>query len=366
MARTIREAVEQFEIAVEDIKTNDPAWNAIQEELDQADAKFSEACAAKGLTTDDVGHLQEINQSRAKKQREIDEIGTEIQRLKEAAGDTGLLMQQLHQIWREQFQKRVEAAERANELAVLNEGRQRFIEVSAKYQQDHKNFREFWQSFAPSDGRTRLGKNWESCGETLYSLFTGLEHAESPWQLLEERLSMEQGSVGSDFGTNSQELFEHIQDNLERWEKLRCSRGQDTVDMKLFRADGSMAGSIAKGSLSDGQRNTAALALLLAQEGGPLVIDQPEDELDSNFVFRELIPMLRKVKSKRQLIMATHNANLPVNGDAELIYAFEALDGKGEELACGGLDQASVTKAVLDIMEGTEEAFRRRREKYHF
>lgn len=366
LARTIRDAVEQFEAAVEDLKTNDPAWNAIREELDQADAKFSEACAAKGLTTDDVGHLQEINQSRTKKQREIDETGAEIQRLKEAAGDTGLLMQQLHQIWRDQFQKRVEAAERANELAVLNESRQRFIEVSAKYQQDHKNFRELWQSFAPSDGRTRLGKNWESCGETLYTLFTGQEDAESPWQVLEERLSVEQGSTGPDFGSNSQELFQHIQDNLERWEKLRCSRVQDTVDMKLFRADGSTAGSIAEGSLSDGQRNTAALALLLAQEGGPLVIDQPEDELDSNFVFRELIPMLRKVKSKRQLIMATHNANLPVNGDAELVYAFEARDGKGEALACGGLDQASVTKAVLDIMEGTEEAFRRRREKYHF
>lgn len=366
LARTIRDAVEQFEAAVEDLKANDPAWNAIREELDQADAKFSEACAAKGLTTDDVGHLQEINQSRTKKQREIDETGAEIQRLKEAAGDTGLLMQQLHQIWRDQFQKRVEAAERANELAVLNEGRQRFIEVSAKYQQDHKNFRELWQSFAPSDGRTRLGKNWESCGETLYTLFTGQEDAESPWQVLEERLSVEQGSTGPDFGSNSQDLFQHIQDNLERWEKLRCSRVQDTVDMKLFRADGSTAGSIAEGSLSDGQRNTAALALLLAQEGGPLVIDQPEDELDSNFVFRELIPMLRKVKSKRQLIMATHNANLPVNGDAELVYAFEARDGKGEALACGGLDQASVTKAVLDIMEGTEEAFRRRREKYHF
>lgn len=366
LARTIRDAVEQFEAAVEDLKTNDPAWNAIREELDQADAKFSEACAAKGLTTDDVGHLQEINQSRTKKQREIDETGAEIQRLKEAAGDTVLLMQQLHQIWRDQFQKRVEAAERANELAVLNEGRQRFIEVSAKYQQDHKNFRELWQSFAPSDGRTRLGKNWESCGETLYTLFTGQEDAESPWQVLEERLSVEQGSTGPDFGSNSQELFQHIQDNLERWETLRCSRVQDTVDMKLFRADGSTAGSIAEGSLSDGQRNTAALALLLAQEGGPLVIDQPEDELDSNFVFRELIPMLRKVKSKRQLIMATHNANLPVNGDAELVYAFEARDGKGEALACGGLDQASVTKAVLDIMEGTEEAFRRRREKYHF
>ncbi len=366
LAKNIRDAVEQFETAVDDLKNSDPAWNAIREELDQADAKFSEACAAKGLTTDDVGHLQEINQSRAKKQQDIDETGAEIHQLKEAAGDTGLLMQQLHQIWREQFQKRVEAAERANALAVLNEGRQRFIEVSAKYQQDHKNFRVLWQNFAPSDGRTRLGKNWESCGETLYTLFTGQEEAESPWQVLEERLSIEQESAGPDFETNSQELYQHIQDNLERWEKLRCSRVQDTVDMKLFRADGSTAGSIAEGSLSDGQRNTAALALLLAQEGGPLVIDQPEDELDSNFVFRELIPMLRKVKSKRQLIMATHNANLPVNGDAELVYAFEARDGKGEALACGGLDQASVTKAVLDIMEGTEEAFRRRREKYHF
>ncbi|WP_278593678.1 TrlF family AAA-like ATPase [Bilophila wadsworthia] len=366
LARTIRDAIERFEATVDDLKTSDSSWNAIREELDQADAKFSEACAAKGLTTDDVGHLQEIDQSRTKKQREIDAAGAEIQRLKETAGDTGLFIQQLHQIWREQFQKRVEAAERANELAVLNEGRQRFIEVSAKYQQDHKNFRELWQSFAPSDGRTRLGKNWESCGETLYTLFAEQGNSESPWQILEERLSVEQGSAGPDFGSNSQELFQHIQDNLERWEKLRCSRVQDTVDLKLFRADGSKAGSIAEGSLSDGQRNTAALALLLAQEGGPLVIDQPEDELDSNFVFRELIPMLRKVKSKRQLIMATHNANLPVNGDAELVYAFEARDGKGETLACGGLDQASVTKAVLDIMEGTEEAFRRRREKYHF
>jgi len=366
LAKNIRDAVEQFDAAIEGLKSGDSAWTAIREELNQADAKFSDACEAKGLTADNVGHLQEINESREKKQDEIDETSTEIQRLKDAAGDPETLMQHLHQVWRDQFKKREEAAEQANELAVFNEGRQRFIEVSAKYQQDHKNFRELWQGLAPSDGRTRLGKNWDSCGETLYELFVGQEEAESPWQVLQSQLSVEQGSTGTDFDGNAEELFQHIQDNLERWERLRCSRVQDTVDMKLFRTDGSTAGSIAKGSLSDGQRNTAALALLLAQEGGPLVIDQPEDELDSNFVFRELIPMVRKVKSKRQLIMATHNANLPVNGDAELVYAFEARDGKGEVLVSGGLDQGPVTKAVLDIMEGTKEAFRRRGEKYHF
>jgi len=366
LAKTICDAVEQFNSIIEVLKTDDPAWANIQGELEQADVKFREACESKGLTTDDVGRLQEISQSRSKKQKEIDETAAEIQRLKDAAGDLEGLMQQLHQIWKDQYQRRIQAAGRANDLAVLNEGRQRFIEVSANYQQDLKNFRELWQGFAPSDGRTRLGKNWDGQGQKLYDLFVAHDSPDSPWQLLYERLSAEDGSVGSDFGETSKELYQHIQYNLEAWEKLRCSRVQDTVDMKLFRADGTIAGSIAEGSLSDGQRNTAALALLLAQEGGPLVIDQPEDELDSNFVFKELIPMLRKVKSKRQLIMATHNANLPVNGDSELVYAFEARASRGKMHANGGLDQAAVTKAVLDIMEGTEEAFRRRREKYNF
>ena len=155
----------------------------------------------------------------------------------------------------------MEAAARANDLAVLKEGRQRFIEVSAKYQQDHKNYRELWQGFAPADGRTRLGKNWESCGQTLYDLFVEQQDAESPWQVLRNRLSVEGKTAGAEFGVAAQELFQHILDNLERWQQLRCSRVQDTVDMKLFRADGSTAGSIAEGSLSDGQRNTAALEI---------------------------------------------------------------------------------------------------------
>jgi len=275
-------------------------------------------------------------------------------------------MQELHQVWRDQFQKRRKAAERANKLAVLNDGQQKFIEVTAKYQQDRESFRKLWSSFAPSDKRTRLGRGWETCEQVLYDRFISDGDAQSPWQLIHERLFAEGEDAEGFFGDLTDNLREYILENQEKWEKLRCSRVQDVVDMTLYRSDGTKAGSISEGSLSDGQRNTAALALLLAQEGGPLVIDQPEDELDSNFVFKELIPMLRKVKSKRQLIMATHNANLPVNGDAELVYALEARDGKGVVRTQGGLDQHEVTNAILDIMEGTEEAFRRRREKYHF
>ena len=135
--------------------------------------------------------------------------------------------------------------------------------------------------------------------------------------------------------------------------------------MELRRDDGSKAGTMS-GALSEGQRNTVLLNLMLARGTGPIVIDQPEDELDSSFIYKTLVKDLRATKNKRQLIVATHNANLPVNGDAEFIYALEARDGRGRILAEGGLDRAEVAAAVLDIMEGSEQAFKRRGEKYHF
>lgn len=366
LARSISEAVDQFHETVEGFKASDEGWIVMVERQKSADDDFKAECTAKGLTPDDVGHLQETAQARSRKQEEIDNTDEQIRRLTTTGTDPECLIDQLHDIWKEEFAKRMKAANRANELAILKEGGKRFIAVTAKFQQDHESFCHLWQELAPSDGRTRLGKSWTDVGETLFLLFTSQDEAGSPWQILHSKLSGGCESLRDDFRDLSEDLFDHLLKNRDRWEKLRCSRVRDDVDMMLFRQDGSLAGSISEGSLSDGQRNTAALALLLAQEGGPLIIDQPEDELDSNFVFRELIPMLRSVKAKRQIIMSTHNANLPVNGDAELVYAFEAKNGRGEVLAQGGLDQKEVTRAVLDIMEGTEEAFRRRREKYHF
>jgi len=132
LTETIRDAVDQFKVTVKSFLTDDPAWIDIQNELEQADVKFGEACAEKGLTTDDVGHLHETSQLRSKKQKEIDETAIEIKEFKNAAGDPEEFMQDLHQIWKEQYQLRIRAAERANEMAIFDEGRQRLIEVAAK------------------------------------------------------------------------------------------------------------------------------------------------------------------------------------------------------------------------------------------
>lgn len=148
-------------------------------------------------------------------------------------------------------------------------------------------------------------------------------------------------------------------------------RQPDRVKVELYRQDGTRAGELEE-RLSVGQRCTAILALLLAQGDEPAILDQPEDDLDNEFVFRELVPLLRRQKEKRQLIVATHNANIPINADAELLIALEARGSQGRVMkiegkeAIGALDRQPVRLAAEEILEGSEEAFRRRFEKYGF
>ena len=87
---------------------------------------------------------------------------------------------------------------------------------------------------------------------------------------------------------------------------------------------------------SPGQRSTAMLALALSSGDEPLIIDQPEDDLDNRFIYDEVVKILSLVCRSRQVIVATHNANIPILGDAELIIALDAAAAKASILACGG------------------------------
>lgn len=120
---------------------------------------------------------------------------------------------------------------------------------------------------------------------------------------------------------------------------------------------------------SAGQQATALLKTLLNQGGPPLIIDQPEEDLD-NPVMLEIVEQVWSAKQKRQLIFASHNANLVVNGDAELVASCEyrtAGDQSRGTIACeGAIDVAEVRDAIKRIMEGGEAAFNLRKEKYGF
>jgi DNA repair ATPase RecN len=118
------------------------------------------------------------------------------------------------------------------------------------------------------------------------------------------------------------------------------------------------------GRLSTGQQCTAILHLLLLDNPDPLVIDQPEDNLDNAFIADHIVSELRTSKTKRQFLFATHNANIPVFGDAEWIGVLHEEEGRAKLQASGSIDSPDVKELAANILEGGREAFTRRREKY--
>lgn len=120
--------------------------------------------------------------------------------------------------------------------------------------------------------------------------------------------------------------------------------------------------------LSTGQQCTAVLHLLLLDNQDPLILDQPEDNLDNAFIAERIVAELRRAKLSRQFLFATHNANIPVFGDAEWIGVLSVEDNKGMILPeqQGAIDVPKVQELAADILEGGKSAFNQRREKYGF
>lgn len=120
--------------------------------------------------------------------------------------------------------------------------------------------------------------------------------------------------------------------------------------------------------LSKGQRATALLLLLLSASDAPLIIDQPEDDLDNNFIYKGVVRHLRELKGKRQIIASTHNANVPVLGDAELIVVLEndGDHGRPSDSGVGSLDDRTIRSLAENILEGGPAAFNARQHLYGF
>ena len=117
--------------------------------------------------------------------------------------------------------------------------------------------------------------------------------------------------------------------------------------------------------LSVGEKCSAVLSIALLGKGKPLVIDQPEDDLDHAFIINSIVQSIRTVKPHRQIIAATHNPNIPVLGDAEMVFRVARKTGDDVcEIQCsGGLELPQITLAVQSL-EGGAEAFERRRQRY--
>lgn len=117
--------------------------------------------------------------------------------------------------------------------------------------------------------------------------------------------------------------------------------------------------------LSLGQQQSIVLAILLSVEDKrPLLIDQPEDNLDSAFIYQILVRALRRIKESRQVILVTHNANIAVLGDSDLVIPLKATAESGRVLAPGTVESPKTRELVCEILEGGKDAYLKRGELY--
>ncbi len=115
---------------------------------------------------------------------------------------------------------------------------------------------------------------------------------------------------------------------------------------------------------SAGQKTAAILTLILSEGNKPLILDQPEDDLDNYLIYDLVVDQLRKSKESRQIITVTHNANIPVNGDSEVIIVMDSETKHLSPKLIGSIEDDEIKKAVCSIMEGGTDAFNMRFKRY--
>ena len=242
---------------------------------------------------------------------------------------------------------------RKEQLDKINDALRGRLKIEVKYEEEKSNFKE---------SLTNLLRGSKVSGDAIEALIKPPNKKVVDGVLLSKYIKEGEQKLQEDFNLTSamsNRILEWFEDS-ERLYELETLFPEDKIEIFLkVNQEYKMIDE-----LSPGQKATALLLLLFAQEDRIFILDQPEEDLDNRFIYEDVVKILREMKGKRQLIIATHNANIPVLGDSELIVV---LDKRNERCVInneGSIDIEDVKADVKNIMEGGEEAFRIRAEKY--
>ena len=167
-------------------------------------------------------------------------------------------------------------------------------------------------------------------------------------------LLIERGDMNAEQATKVAAVF----NSPEKLAELETVCLQDAPTIRLRVGDTEKDSAM----LSTGQKCTTILPILLLEGGNPLLIDQPEDNLDNRFIFETVVDNIHKVKSARQLIFVTHNPNIPVLGDASRLFVMESDGEHAKAVATGTVDECK--DQIVTLLEGGADAFRKRGARY--
>lgn len=211
---------------------------------------------------------------------------------------------------------------------------------------------------------------WVDARTTLLDLYGTKIESGSPPEPSEEDALLIKGIIFQDSTLTTQQTIKLYQNlNDEVLANIFAAVPRDYIVMTYV----DQGRDVPFEQASPGQQASALLELLLRQSAGTLIIDQPEDDLD-NRVIMKIVSLIRTSKSGRQLLFATHNPNIVVNGDADKVIALKSGDtAPGREEAAriqvdvdGAIETPAVRDAITHVMEGGKEAFDLRSRKYNF
>jgi len=195
---------------------------------------------------------------------------------------------------------------------------------------------------------------------SLYGKDTGNGAIEQALAALKKRVrqmaagQMDQTTVADQrFAKHVARLEPEALDRLDLWFP------EDSLDVQ-YSTSGDQKSFLPIQEGSPGQKTAALLAFLLSYGEEPLILDQPEDDLDNHLIYDLIVTQLREVKRQRQIIVVTHNANIVVNGDAELVVALAARGGQTQIESSGSLQEKIVRDTICSVMEGGRKAFEQR------
>ena len=180
--------------------------------------------------------------------------------------------------------------------------------------------------------------------------------------VLKEALLNQAKGVRTLADVRDQRFISHLQrlmtDSPEAYDRLIIWFPEDSLKVSYCSRTGERFRPIEQGS--PGQKTAAILAFLLAHGEEPMILDQPEDDLDNRLIYDLVVQQLRQNKLRRQIVVVTHNPNIVVNGDAEFVLVLDVANGQTKIEPQGGLQEERVREAICEVMEGGREAFERR------
>lgn len=315
-----------------DVKTHEEELRKRTEKLQDEFAEIKRSIDLKDLNPDDYVKFNKRHNLLETKLKELEKRERKREELKR---NLNRELSQLKSLWHDEYKTFQTSIDELN-------NRDLSIKVELIYRGDKSAFQDFLKNTVQGSGITgrkidQLTKEYNDPIELYFDLD-------------EERSELHQILSG---GTHLTKFKDYFQQNLS------AAITFQVPNRFVLRYHGK---DIKGHSL--GQRASAIMVFLLArQENDVIIIDQPEDDIDNQSIYRDVISELNNLKGKTQFIFATHNPNIPVLGESEQVFVCD-YEGDSLSVDTGSIDTEKIQTAIIDIMEGGRDAFEQRERKY--